>query len=321
MKFFVAFLVAAFIPAVAMAYPGQRKEERMIRMRDGTQLHTLIFFPRDIKADDPQTFPAVIDRSPYGYGDMEWITDIFLPFGFVAVGQDMRGTEKSEGNFTMWQSDSNDGEDLGNWIVRQKWSNGQVFTFGASADGLGSLQIPFNNPKWTAGQYIAWAPDKMYDVLFPHGTFKEKTAVDWLLGVTMPNPDVVYDNIQTVHENEAHGDFWKSIELDESVYKNVKYPTAFWGGWYDLFQMGTLGAFKGYNTQSDPSVRYTSKLIVDPLGHCLEGAEFFTENAVMGRTGLVFAQLFEVYGIRPVARNNVKNVTFYVMSSNDEAGE
>ena len=30
---------------------------------------------------------------------MEWITDIFLPFGFVAIGQDMRGTEKS-GMFT-----------------------------------------------------------------------------------------------------------------------------------------------------------------------------------------------------------------------------
>ena len=29
--------------------------------------------------------------------DMEWITDIFLPFGFVAVGQDIRGTEKSGG--------------------------------------------------------------------------------------------------------------------------------------------------------------------------------------------------------------------------------
>ena len=66
---------------------------------------------------------------------MEWITDIFLPFGFVAIGQDMRGTEKSEGNFTMWQSDSDDGEDLGNWIVQQEWSNGQVLTFGASADG------------------------------------------------------------------------------------------------------------------------------------------------------------------------------------------
>jgi uncharacterized protein len=28
-----------------------------------------------------------------------------------------------------------------------------------------------------------------------------------------------------------------------------------------------------------------------------------------------------VYGIRPVARNNIKNITFYVMSSNDEAGK
>ena len=41
---------------------------------------------------------------------MEWLTDIFLPFGFVAVGQDMRGTELSEGNFTMWQSDKWDSE-------------------------------------------------------------------------------------------------------------------------------------------------------------------------------------------------------------------
>lgn len=50
-------------------------------------------------------------------------------------------------------------------------------------------------------------------------------------GVTMPNPDVVNDNIKTVHENEAHTDFWKTIELDANVYKNVKYPSAFWAGW------------------------------------------------------------------------------------------
>ena len=67
-----------------------------------------------------------MDRSPYGYGDMEWLTDIFLPFGFVAIGQDMRGTEKSQGNFTMWQSDKWDSEDLGNWITLQQWSDGKV---------------------------------------------------------------------------------------------------------------------------------------------------------------------------------------------------
>jgi uncharacterized protein len=31
-------------------------------------------------------------------------------------------------------------------------------------------------------------------------------------------------------------------------------------------------------------------------------------------------QAYEVFGIRPVTRTNVKNVTFYVMSSNDDAG-
>ena len=62
----------------------------------------------------------------YGYMDLEWITDIFVPLGFVSVGQDMRGTALSQGNFTMWQSDKNDSQDLGDWIVQQPWSNGKV---------------------------------------------------------------------------------------------------------------------------------------------------------------------------------------------------
>lgn len=79
--------------------PGIRELEFMMPTRDGVGLHTIAFFPRD---SDGKKFPTVIDRSPYGYGDMEWLTDIFLPFGFVAIGQDMRGTEKSQGNFTMY---------------------------------------------------------------------------------------------------------------------------------------------------------------------------------------------------------------------------
>lgn len=319
-KRFLTFIVAIAVAlGVVSAYPeGARSMELMMPMRDGVKLHTQIYFPR--KADGKK-FPAVIDRSPYGYGDLEWITDIFLPFGFVAIGQDMRGTEKSEGNFTMWIADANDSQDLGDWILKQDWSNGQVFTFGASADGIGSFQTPRNNPSWLAGQYVAWSPAKMYDILFPYGTYKQETAEEWLMGLTMPNPDVVYENIELVHENEMHSDFWNQIDIGPSVYANIRAPSGFWGGWYDLFQVGTLEAYNGYNTMSDPSVRFTSKITVDPLGHCLEGAQYFPQNAVEGRTGLVLGQLFETYGIHSVIRDRaVKNVTFYVMSSNDEAG-
>ena len=235
----------------------------------------------------------------------------------------MRGTEKSEGNFTMWQGDTEDSNDLGDWIVKQPWSNGKIYTFGASADGIGELQTPAGHPSWLAGQYIAWAPSAMYEILFPYGTYKQETTEDWLMGLTMPNPDVVYDNIKTVYEHETHDSFWNKIEMTESngKFSDVKAPSAFWAGWYDVFIMGSLTCFDGYNRLSDESVRYTSVITIDPCGHCLETQEFFTENVVMGRTGVMLGQLFALYGIHPVFRNGIKNVTFYVMSSNDEAGK
>jgi predicted acyl esterase len=312
----VTLCVAALVGS-ALARDARMLEE-MIAMRDGVKLHTWILLPKDV--DSGKKYTAIMDRSPYGYTDMEWIPDVLVPFGFVAVGQDMRGTELSEGNFTMWQSDADDSRDLGDWIVQQPWSNGKIMTLGASADGIGSLQTPKSNPEWLTAQYIIWASPKMYDILFPFGAYKQKTAEDWLLGVTMPNPDVVYDNIETVHENEAHTDYWAGMEVSNDQYGLVDFPSAHWGGWYDLFQLGTMQVFDGYNTKSAENVRYTSKLTIDACGHCLEAGDYFNSNAKDGRTALVLAQMLEVYGIRPVTRNQVKNITFYVMSSNDEAG-
>lgn len=298
----------------------ERMLEMMIPMRDGVKLHTWILLPAERKTNEGDKFTAIVDRSPYGYHDMEWIPDLMVPFGYVAVGQDMRGTEKSEGNFTMWQSDADDSRDLGDWIVQQPWSNGKIMTLGASADGIGSIQTPKTSPGWLTAQYIIWASPKMYDILFPYGAYKQKTAEDWLMGVTMPNPDVVYDNIETVHENEAHTEYWAGVEVSDEQYGLINFPSAHWGGWYDLFQLGTMQVFEGYNTKSAPNVRYTSKITMDPCGHCLEAGDFFNSNAVQGRTALVLAQMLEVYGIRPVTRSEIKNVTFYVMSSNDTAG-
>lgn len=83
---FFAFLIAIGL-AVTLAFEsekiGSRKEEIMMPMRDGVKLHTLAFLPRGAGAD--KKVPAVVDRSPYGYHDMEWITDIFLPFGFAGM--------------------------------------------------------------------------------------------------------------------------------------------------------------------------------------------------------------------------------------------
>jgi uncharacterized protein len=99
-------------------------------MRDGVKLHTRVVLPKR-----EGQFPTVLDRSPYGYNHSEILIDVYTLLGFAAVGQDMRGTLKSEGNFTLFHGEGDDGMDTINWIREQPWSDGRIFTFGGSADG------------------------------------------------------------------------------------------------------------------------------------------------------------------------------------------
>lgn len=295
--------------------------ERMIPMRDGVELHTWIALSRGWK--DGDKFPAVMDRSPYGYGDMEWLADVFVPFGFVGVSQDIRGTEKSMGNYTMWQGEADDSRDLGDWIVSQPWSNGEIYTIGASADGIASLQTYKTQPDWLKAQYIMIAPTKPADILLPYGTYKQKTVEDWLHGLNygVDDPDQADVCIQTAYENESPASpFWDNISEDKSFYETVNYPSAFYGGWWDLFLPGTLDGYKGFNTESQAAVQGTSKIFIDPCGHCLDAQEYFPQHTVEGRSAVFIAQLFDLFGIHDVKRTAIKPVTFYVMSSNDDAG-
>lgn len=96
MRLFAAIVLAAFLSVLsAIPIPGSRELIIKLPMRDGVKLQTVIHFPKGI--DNPENkFTAVVDRSPYGYGDMEWITDLFVPFGYVAVGQVALHLNKSQ---------------------------------------------------------------------------------------------------------------------------------------------------------------------------------------------------------------------------------
>jgi len=290
-------------------------------MSDGVVLNTVLVLPKDY-VPGVSKYPLVVDRSPYGYDNMEWITDIFTPFGYAALGQDVRGTAKSGGKFNLYMSEGDDYRTCGDWVVAQEWSNGQVFTFGASADGIAAIQATRTDPAWLSGLYLAWAPARlMYGVIFPSGAYKQETAEEWLQGISMPDPNVVNVNIETLHQKENNDTYWRSIELGDSNYATVDYPSGHWSGWYDLFLTEHLVAFHGYNQQANPSFLHQATITVDPCGHCQTASVYFTEHITEGRTLLVLAQAFATFGIHPVVRTQIKNVTFYVMSSNDEAGQ
>jgi predicted acyl esterase len=212
---------------------------------------------------------------------MQLLADIFLPFGFVTVTQDMRGAAQSEGNFTLWHADADDSFDTGNWIVQQDWSNGVIYTFGASADGLAAFCTAYHSPEWLKAQYFIWASSVGYEVIYPNGAYLKDLGDIW---ITSTVPDSAEASLQELYEHEMFDDWWTTLEMT-GQYSLVKWPSGFWAGWYDIFLVGNLLAYNGYNDQSN-GVNGQSRITVDPLGHCQSAAGYFKPVRVRSLSGL-----------------------------------
>lgn len=129
------------------------KQELYIPMRDGKQLYTAIYSPKNSKG----LHPILICRTPYSiapYGkdsfrnfwDYYWMD--YLKAGYIMVLQDVRGRYMSEGDFVDIRpynpdkkegaiDESTDAYDTIDWLVNNvKNNNGNVGVFGVSYPGF-----------------------------------------------------------------------------------------------------------------------------------------------------------------------------------------
>ena len=313
----------------------------MVPMSDGVRLHTNVISPF---GSSKSQWPVVIDRSPYGGMHTELLADIFLLYDFVAVGQDMRGTCKSEGNFSNFHSDQKDGNETVNWIIQQPWSNGEVYEIGASADGIASLELGLASPKALKAQFIIVATGEAEETFYPGGAFRSALIDKWLHGTI---PKQAGGVIKEVRAHEGPGEYWNSVEYlggrgVTRKFNHINWPIVMWGkfasnlfivlpatnsniyhicigGWYDIFQHGNVVTFQGIQRESDPSVRGKHYLVMDPLGHCQDGASMFPHNLIEGRAllpVLLGINLFRGTLETGSVPEGVDKVTFYVMGSN-----
>jgi putative CocE/NonD family hydrolase len=131
-----------------------RKVETRIRMRDGVQLFTALYIPRDTAG---KRFPFVMSRTPYSaqpYGDAYRAAlgpsgnPRFARDGFIFVIQDVRGRWMSEGNFSSMSphnpakkpgdvDETTDTYDTIEWLLRNVApNNGRVGIYGTSWPGF-----------------------------------------------------------------------------------------------------------------------------------------------------------------------------------------
>lgn len=138
--------------------------DAMVPMRDGIRLATDIYLPQG-----RGPFPVLLERTPYGKRrsnradctaadptvlSKPEIAAQFVEAGYAYVLQDGRGRYASEGSFTKYLTEGEDGEDSLAWILRQPWCNGEVGTLGLSYGAHVQAALACGNPKGLGAMFL-----------------------------------------------------------------------------------------------------------------------------------------------------------------------
>jgi putative CocE/NonD family hydrolase len=137
---------------VVREFPFEIIEEPniFIQMRDGVRLAARIWRP---KGSDEKPVPAIFEYIPYrkrfGTTVRDEVTHpYFAGYGYACIRVDLRGSGESEGVLKdeYLPQELEDGVELINWLVQQKWCDGNVGIIGISWGGFNSLQIAALQP-------------------------------------------------------------------------------------------------------------------------------------------------------------------------------
>ena len=116
-----------------------------VPMRDGVRLFADVYRP-----NEPGRYPVLLLRTAYGKATQNTSTMLnplrAVEEGYVVVVQDSRGRYTSEGEFTPFLCEIDDGYDTVEWCAGQAWSNGRVGMYGMSYVGATQWLAAISTP-------------------------------------------------------------------------------------------------------------------------------------------------------------------------------
>jgi putative CocE/NonD family hydrolase len=136
----------------------------MVPARDGVRLATDIYRPAGAGP-----FPAILERTPYDKSapsrsertaavaaprSRVEVAAYFVAHGYAVIYQDCRGRYHSEGRFTKYLSEAEDGYDTLAWLVAQPWCDGRIATMGLSYAAHTQMALGCLDPPGLAAQFL-----------------------------------------------------------------------------------------------------------------------------------------------------------------------
>lgn len=236
----------------------------MVPMRDGVKLSTAVLLPADVH----EALPTILVRTPYGKESDIALYERYVQRGYAVVLQDVRGRNRSEGEWIPNYHEVEDGDDTLNWIAARPWSNGRVGTIGGSY--LGYVQwaaAASGNPHLCAMISVVCAGSAFLDLPRKGGSFVSGMLA-WAFAVSQRefHPELMerddWDEVLNIRplgdipkkalgydipfytewlKHAEYDDFWRMGNWSERSAGAV-IPTLIMSGWFDDNGMGTTEA-------------------------------------------------------------------------------
>ncbi len=304
----------------------------MVPMRDGVGLATDVYRPTVGVAATDRVFPVLLQRTPYNKDGVA-ITEeaaFFVAHGYAVVLQNCRGRFASQGGFTKYTAEGEDGYDTLQWLCDQLWCDGRIGTYGLSYAAHTQAAAACLNPPGLAAM---WLDSGGFANAFHSGvrnggafelrqlTWAYKEAVESRQAYADPGTVGAALQAQSIHDwflrlpwkaghspirwtadyedylleiwrREKFDDYWRQIGLcaEEHYHSFADVPQVHMGSWYDPYARSTTDNYVALKAAKRGPVY----LVMGPWTH---GARSLTHsgNADFGLQGRLEGNLDSDY--------------------------
>ena len=273
-----------------------------MKTRDGVTLYADIYRPKS--ADK---FPVILMRTPYDKSVGWAVSPVYkmVPRGYVVIIQDVRGRYTSEGEWYPFRHEQADGYDAVEWAAALPYSDGKVGMMGASYVGATQMLAAIAQPPHLTAIAPNMTASNYHDGwTYQSGAFEQWFDQNWttqlaantleryvhenanaLIGApALPLASFPVFNFGQLPADEkltaaiapyyldwlAHPDYdeyWKQWSIEENFSK-IQVPMLQVGGWYDIFNAGTLRNYIGAKAHgATDAARTKQHLLIEIGGH------------------------------------------------------
>ena len=248
----------------------------MVAMRDGVRLACDVYRPAKASVPLDRAFPVLLQRTPYSKTREDLVLEalFFTSHGYVTVLQDCRARYESEGEFTKYTDEGEDGYDTMAWLAQQSWHGGKVGTYGLSYSAhtqaaaaclnppnlgcmwldSGGFSNAFLNACRNGGAFelrqLTWAYKEAVESREAHAdpvageAIRSQNIFDWFKRLPwkkghsplqwIPGYE---DYLLDIWSRETLDDYWKQIGLCAEEYYDVfsDVPQVHMSAWYDPY--------------------------------------------------------------------------------------